>query len=346
MSFAPYSDRPVVIVWEMTRSCRLACRHCRATAQPERDPRELNTYESKRLIDEVAEIQPRYFILSGGDPSRRSDLLELSAYATGLGLRVALSPGATPDYLKLDPSALSDAGIRRLSFSLDGAAEETHNRFRGVSRAWEWTMRAMRGAREAGLRFQINSTITADTLCEFDDLARLVSELQPAGWTIFLLVPTGRGRTTALPTAEDTEALFLKLRTLSRSVPFPISTTEGQHYRRVILQQAAREGSAIRPRVSGVSDGRGFVFVSHTGEVCPSGFLPLPAGSVRRKKLLGIYREAPLFRALRNPASLKGKCGRCEFRTICGGSRARAFAVTGDPFAEEPLCSYQPQPAR
>lgn len=343
MNLPPYHDRPVVVIWEMTRACRLACKHCRAVAQRRRDPNELTTREARGLIDQVAAADPQYFILTGGDPSRREDFLEVAGYAAERGLRVAMSPGATPDFLQMDLEAVRAAGVTRLSFSLDGATERTHNHFRGVSRAWEWTMRGMQAAREAGLSFQINSTITADTLGEFEDLAALVRELQPAAWTIFLLVPTGRGRMLASPTAAQVERLFERLCDLSREVPFPISTTEGPHYRRVLLQRSPAASGRKKVRVSSVNDGRGFVFVSYTGEVCPSGFLPLGAGNVRQSPLLSIYREAPLFRALRDPGALKGKCGRCEFREVCGGSRARAYAWTGDPFAEEPLCLYQPK---
>jgi radical SAM protein with 4Fe4S-binding SPASM domain len=342
MNLRNYDDRPVVVVWEMTRACRLACVHCRAEARTRRDPAELTTEEGHRLIEQVAALSPWCFILSGGDPSRREDLIGLIEYAAERGVRVALSPGATPDFLKISPADLRGAGVGRLSFSLDGATEASHNRFRGVSRAWEWTMRGISGAKEAGLPFQINSTVTAETLEEFEELAAVVERLGPVAWTIFLLVPTGRGHDQCLPSAAAVERLFERLCELSRRVPFAISTTEGQHFRRVLLQNAARFPGAPAPRVSGVNDARGFVFVSHRGEVCPSGFLPLVAGNVRRDPLIEIYREASLFRKLRNADELKGKCGRCEYRTVCGGSRARAFALTGDPFAEEPLCSYQP----
>lgn len=338
-----FDDRPVVVVWEMTRACRLACVHCRAEARTQRDPAELTTEEGRGLIEQVAAIEPWCFILSGGDPSRRDDLVELIEYAAGRGVRVALSPGATPDFLKISTSVLRGAGVRRLSFSLDGATEESHNCFRGVSRAWAWTMRGIAQAREAGLPFQINTTVTAKTLREFDDLGRLVESLAPAAWTIFLLVPTGRGQTQSLPAAAAVESLFERLCDLSRRVSFPISTTEGPHFRRVVLQNAAKAPGGPVPRVSGVSDARGFVFISHRGEVLPSGFLPLVAGSIREHSLIEIYRNAPLFRKLRDPGALKGKCGRCEYRKVCGGSRARAFAMTGDPFAEEPLCLYQPK---
>lgn len=343
MNWISYCDRPEVVVWEMTRACRLACTHCRAEAQPKRDPLELDTNEARTLIDHVADIAPRFFIFSGGDPSRRPDLVELVAHAASRGLRVALSPSATPDMLALDFEALAEAGLACLSFSLDGATEETHNAFRGVKRAWEWTMQGIEATRKAGIPFQINTTITAQNYDEFDAMAALVESLKPSVWSIFMVVPTGRADVYQLPEPKQAEALLNKLCELSRRVPFAIKTTEAPQYRRIQLQQAERAGLE-RPHVGGTNDGRGFVFVSHRGEVCPSGFLPVSAGNVRRLPLLQIYRESPLFRSLRNPTALKGKCGRCDYRTLCGGSRARAFALRGDPLAEEPLCTYQPKP--
>jgi radical SAM protein with 4Fe4S-binding SPASM domain len=333
-----FSDYPAVVVWEMTRACRLACKHCRAVATTQAHPDQLVTMEGHRLIDQVAQTKPKLLILTGGDPSRRPDLLELISHASNRGLRVALSPGATPDLLALDFRELREAGVMRLSLSLDGATEADHNAFRGVTRAWRWTMQAVEKLREAGLPFQINSTITAENIGSFDALANVVESLNPAGWTIFLVVPTGRAGVSMLPSAVEIENLFVKLVEISRRVSFEIRTTEGQHFRRVLVQSGA-PASQIPPPVN---DGKGFVFISHTGEICPSGFLPLVAGNVREDHLLATYRHSPIFTRLRDSGNLKGKCGRCRFNSLCGGSRARAFGLTGDPFSEEPLCSYQP----
>lgn len=339
MQHTPYADRPAVVVWETTRACRLACRHCRAEAQREAHPAQLSLLEGYKLLDQIADVDPDLLILTGGDPARRKDLLRLIRHASRLGLRVALSPSATPDLLALDFSELREAGVRRVSLSLDGATAETHNAFRGVSKAWDWTMRAAEAFRLAGIPFQINTTITGRNLSEFDALTEIVTGMQPAGWTIFLVVPTGRAEEEPLPSPTEVETLFTKLRALSLSVPFAIRTTEGQHYRRVLAQRS-RCGESLPPPIN---DGKGFVFVSHTGDICPSGFLPLAAGNIKRRSLGSVYREAPLFRELRDPSLLRGKCGRCEFKSLCGGSRARAYAVTGDYLAEEPLCIYQPK---
>ncbi len=334
-----HHDHPEVVVWEMTRACRLACVHCRAKAGPRRDPFELSTREARSLIDELAEFHPRYLILSGGDPCRREDLEELIAHAARKGLRTALSPAAAPDFLVTDLRRLKDAGLACLSLSVDGPDPASHNAFRGISRAWEWTMRAAAKADSAGIPFQINTTISTRNLDRFDEMVDVVRALNPAAWTLFLIVPTGRCRPDLLPSPNEVEDLLVKAFEASKTLPFPVKTTEAPQYRRIALQHGSTNGH--RP-MSTVNDGRGFVFISHRGDVAPSGFLPLPAGNVRSSWLLPIYRTAPLFRALRNPDGLRGKCGRCEYRSLCGGSRARAYAVTGDLLAEEPLCPFQP----
>lgn len=330
-----WSRHPAVVVWEMTRACRLACRHCRAVSRPWRDAGELAGSEVDRLLDQIAEAEPFLVILTGGDPSRREDLWDVMEGARARGLRVAFSPSATPDLLALDLDRLRELGICRVSLSLDGATPESHNRFRGVARAWSWTMEAAARLRRAGVGLQINSTVTASTIGEFDHLAAVVESLDPQGWTLFLVVPTGRAQMEELPRAEDVERLFEKLLELSRRVRFEIRTTEGPHYRRLLAQQGEDVARAT-------NDGKGFVFISHTGEVCPSGFLPLAGGNVRERPLLEIYRDSELFRRLRNPSLLEGRCGRCPFAALCGGSRARAYALTGNYLAEDPLCPYEP----
>jgi AdoMet-dependent heme synthase len=335
MSVDAFNERPMVVVWEMTRACRLACRHCRAEARPARDPRELSTEEGRGLIADIAEAAPRLLILTGGDPSRRDDLLGMVEEATARGLRVAFSPSATPDLLALDFGELKRAGVWRVSLSLDGATRSAHNAFRGVSRAWDWTMQAVERLHAEGIPFQINSSITASNIGSFDAMAHMVESLHPAGWTIFLVVPTGRAGMADLPGAADVEVMFEKLLEMSKRVDFEIRTTEGQHYRRLLAQRGAAQAAPT-------NGAKGFIFVSHIGDICPSGFLPVVGGNVRRDNLLASYREAPEFVALRNPANLRGKCGRCPFNRLCGGSRARAYASTGDLFAEDPLCSFQP----
>ncbi len=353
-----FSERPYIVIWEVTQACDLACVHCRASAQPKRHPLELSTEEGKRLIDEIAHMQVPVFVLTGGDPIKRPDLFELIEHAKKVGVRVSLTPSATPLLTREVIHRLKESGLARLAVSLDGSHREVHDAFRGRSGSFVRTMEAIQWANQVGLPVQINTTFSRRNVEDFDNIAALMETKKIALWSVFFLVPTGRGTLADLLSAEEFEAVFAKLYKLSRRALFHIKTTEAQHYRRYVLQQQAaerRNGSAqtadVPPKVSdtigrapwGLNDGKGFVFVSHLGEVFPSGFLPFAAGNVRSDSLSRIYRESPLFQQLRDDSQLGGKCGACEFRHICGGSRARAFALTGDPLAEEPCCVYVPK---
>ena len=354
-----FNERPFIAIWETTQACDLACIHCRACAQPLRSPLELSTAEAKRLVGEIADMKVPLFVLTGGDPLKRPDIFALVEYATKIGVRISLTPSATPLLTHEAIANLKSAGLARLAVSLDGSRAEIHDAFRGVNGSYEWTLRAIRWAREIGLPVQINSTITRRNLVDFEDLVRLLETLDIVLWSVFFLVPTGRGQTADLVSAEEFESVFAKLYELSRRAPFDIKTTEAQHYRRYVSQRRAKErrynhspsagAVSIRQTTDGIgraprsiNDGKGFVFISHKGDVYPSGFLPLAAGNIRSQSLQEIYRNSPLFVALRDTSNLEGKCGECEFREICGASRARAFALTGDPFAEEPCCVYEP----
>jgi radical SAM protein with 4Fe4S-binding SPASM domain len=339
-------DRPLIVIWEVTQSCALACRHCRAEARPRSHPSELTPRQSEDLIDQVAQIAPRYFILTGGDPASRPDILSLIARANARGLRVAISPSATPRLLSMDFDALRKAGVRRMSLSLDGAAAATHDRFRGQKGAWGWTMDALAAARRARISLQINTTFSRSNFDEWPDFVRLIERLRPALWNAFFLVPTGRGSLKEVLLPAEAEALLQGLTAFPAATGIPVKTTEAPSFRRVAIQSRANLGPGGKPwRIAPTNDGRGCVFVSHLGEIQPSGFLPISCGNVKTHNLLDVYREATVFQNLRNPNLLKGKCGLCEFRIICGGSRARAHAVTGDYLAEEPTCIYQPKGA-
>lgn len=337
-----FDERPFIVIWEVTRACALACRHCRAEAQLRRHPLELNTEEALRTVDQIARAKPGLFVLTGGDPIRRPDLMEIIDHAAAQGLRIGLSPSATPEFCQVDLKELKRRGVARISLSIDGACRETHDRFRGVPGTWDLTMEAIRRAGEADLPVQINTTFTRQNIDELDAFVELLKSIRPVLWSVFQLVPTGRGKLDDLLDAAEMETLFERLCELSKTAPYDIKTTEGQHYRRVVLQNTRKIGALKQRAPVGVNDGKGFVFVSHIGDICPSGFLPLPAGNVKKHELLEVYQNSPLFRQLRDPNQLKGKCGRCEFRKICGGSRARAYAMTGDYMEEEPLCVYQP----
>ncbi len=353
-----FDETPYLVIWEVTQACDLACLHCRACAQPKRHPLELSTEEGKRLIEEVAAMRVPVFVFTGGDPIKRPDLFDLIEHATKVGVRVSLTPSATPLLTREVIQRLKDCGLARLAVSLDGSHAAVHDSFRGMSGSFDRTMQAIEWANEIGLPVQINTTFCRSNYEDFDKIAALMETKRIALWSVFFLVPTGRGKLDNLLNAEQFETLFAKLYKLSQRASFHIKTTEAQHYRRYVLQQqvAARKNRPVAAHTGpakvedtigraprGLNDGKGFVFISHTGEVMPSGFLPTSGGNIRRRSLSSIYRESTLFQRLRNPDRLGGKCGACEFRHICGGSRARAYAMTGDPMAEEPCCSYVPK---
>ncbi len=344
-----FEKRPLLVIWEMTQACDLKCKHCRASAQPHRHPLELSTAEAFHLVDQVADMHVPMFVLTGGDPLKRPDLYAVLEYARHRSLKTSLTPSATPLLTREVVFELKERGLMRMALSLDGSTPQLHDGFRGVRGSWERTHDAIAWAHEAGLPVQVNTTVTRHNLDDLDNLVELLTQLKVVLWSVFFLVPTGRGQIADLLSAEEHEAVFAKLYAASKRVRFHIKTTEGQHYRRYVLQQRAQDPNSTRGidellahAPSGVSDGKGFVFVSHKGDVYPSGFLPLAAGNILWEPLVDIYCKSPLFLTLRDISQLKGKCGRCEFADACGGSRARAYALTGDPLAAEPCCSYIP----
>jgi radical SAM protein len=352
-----FNERPFIAIWEVTQACDLACVHCRAAAQPDRHPMELSTDEGKGLIDQIAALQVPVFVLTGGDPIKRPDLFELIGHARSKGVRVSLTPSATPLLTREIVTSLKDAGLARLAVSMDGACAETHDAFRGLSGSFARTLDSVCWANEIGLPVQINTTFGRRNICEIDAIVALMESLKITLWSVFFLVPMGRGKLNDLLSADEFEAAFKKIYSLSKTASFDIKTTEAQHYRRFLLQKkvAERKGgtasTTLRERTEdsigraprGLNDGKGFAFISHTGEVFPSGFLPLSAGNIRQQEFSNIYRKSDLFRNLRDTSKLEGKCGACEFKEICGGSRSRSYALTGNVNAEEPCCAYIPK---
>jgi radical SAM protein len=352
-----FDERPFIAIWEVTQACDLACVHCRASAQPDRNPFEQSTEEGKNLIDQISALQVPVFVITGGDPIKRPDLFELIDYARKVGVRVSLTPSATPLLTRDIVVRLKEAGLARLAVSMDGARAGTHDAFRGMSGSFARTLDAIRWANEVGLPVQINTTFSRRNIAEIDDIVHLIERLNITLWSIFFLVPTGRGKVDDLLNAEEFEQVFERLYRLSKTTSFDLKTTEAQHYRRYVLQQRVVERKAgatttlvpspvtdsIGRAPRGLNDGKGFVFISHTGEVFPSGFLPQSGGNIRQQTLATIYRESPVFLSIRDTSMLEGKCGACEFKEVCGGSRSRAFALTDNPLAEEPCCSYVPK---
>ncbi|HEX6135918.1 MAG TPA: TIGR04053 family radical SAM/SPASM domain-containing protein [Longimicrobiales bacterium] len=361
-----FERAPFIVIWETTQACDLACRHCRAEAVPQRHPDELTTAQAKRMLDEVRRFGPIVFVFSGGDCMKRPDLMELVEYGVKLGLRIAITPAATPLVTPEVLRRFKEAGVARLAVSLDGSCPAIHDDFRRVPGSFDWAVDILKEAQRAGLPTQVNTVVSRHNLADFDALCDLMGPLGIVFWEVFFLVPTGRARPEDVAGADAFEAVFHKLHDLAETAPFQIRATAAPHYARVGIQRrvAARRsanGGGPKPvvptfnapepapadrigRARGVTEGDGFMFISHTGEVYPSGFLPHSGGNIAQVSPVEIYRNAPLFVQLRDRTQLKGKCGICEYRQVCGGSRARAYAVTGDWLAAEPFCAHEPVP--
>jgi heme b synthase len=340
-----------MIAWEVTRSCNLNCIHCRAAAQRGPYPGELNTVEALRLIDEIVSFSQPVVILTGGEPLLREDIYELADYGTRLGLRMVMAPNGT--LLDADKAArLKTSGIQRVSISLDGATAESHDRFRQVEGAFAGALRGIEFLKDAGLEFQINTTVTLKNYHELPPLLNLAVRLGAVAHHIFLLVPTGRGKEMKGEAVEgkEYERILHWFYDQREKVPLQLKATCAPHYYRILRQRARQEGKKVTPQTHGLDamtrgclGGIGFLFISHLGEVQPCGYLEALSGNVRRQKLKDIWESSPVFLKLRNFSAYQGRCGRCEYMRVCGGCRARAFERSGDFMAEEPLCIYQPQ---
>ena len=346
-----YSKAPFLIYWEMTRACDLVCRHCRAEAIDRRDPGELNTSMAEQLLERIRTFGERspHLVFTGGDPLKRPDLFDLLEYGSRLGLRMSVAPSATNGLTREVLRNFRNRGVESISLSLDGPSPEKHDGFRGVPGCFARTIQAAHLAREEGLDLQVKTLVTADTEADLPEIYRLVSGFGTMRWSLFFLIQVGRGEGLRELTPDQCEALHQRLYDLSKESPFAIATTEAPHYRRVAFIKMRAEGipsAKIQKtpvgRGFGIRDGNGVMFISHTGDVYPSGFLSLVAGNVRTGHIVDIYRDSETFRKLRQTTLFKGKCGYCEFREICGGSRARAYARHGDPLETDPLCAYEP----
>ncbi len=346
-----YSEAPFLIYWEITRACDLACHHCRAEAIAQRSPGELSTSEAMGLLEKMRGFGDRapHLVLTGGDPLKRPDFFDLLEYGASLGLRMSVAPSGTNALTREVFQRFRASGVKSVSLSLDGSSQEKHDGFRGVPGCFAWTIEAARLARDGGLALQINTLVTAETEADLPEIYRLVSGLPLMRWSLFFLIQVGRGQGLREITPDRCENLHHWLYDLSKEAPFTVATTEAPYFRRVAFTRMRAEGiptARIRQtpmgRGFGIRDGNGIMFISHTGEVYPSGFLPLVAGNIRTAHIVEIYRESEIFNKIRQTSRFKGRCGRCEFREICGGSRARAYATYGDCLAEDPACSYQP----
>ncbi|MEJ2210910.1 MAG: radical SAM protein [Anaerolineae bacterium] len=360
---------PHIVAWESTVACNLACVHCRASAQTEPAADELTTAEVFDLIDQLADFGqanfgPPIFVVSGGEPLMRPDIYDIAAYGARQGLRVAVSPNGT----LLTQEAvgnLIEAGVRRISVSIDGSTAARHDAVRGVPGAFEGAMQGLNRCRAAGLGFQLNTTVMRQTRDDLAAVRDLAVRIGAEAWHVFMLVPTGRGKIDDEVSPEEYEAILDEIYAMTLSSPIPIRVTCGPHFQRIVAQNRRRsvQGEApnlVRPRgnghgrhpgsldhtTRGCLAGDGYCFISHRGDVTPCGYFPVVAGNVRQQPLAEIYTESALFRALRDLEGYHGKCGACEFLKVCGGCRARALSLSGDYLAEEPYCVYQPRKLR
>lgn len=363
----PYEPHPIVL-WELTRACDLHCRGCPTNADERRGPNELSTYEAYKTVDQIAELQPRELIVTGGDPLDRQDLGQIIDYARRRGLAPSLAISATSRLTFDAISRLERDGLTRVIFNVDGSTSAIHESVHGVRGTFALTIAALRSAESAGLRIEINTLVTQNNRHDLEAIADLIRPFGTTRWNVHFLVPTGRSKELEMLTAKEVEQTFATLDTISRREKFALRVVEAPHYRRFRLERALRErldqtdtiddgsnrwadfatyegetsDTARELLDSARDDVRGFLYISHAGDVRPSEFLPQSAGNLRYRKLGDIYRGSDLFVALRNPDNLKGRCHRCDVRHVCGGSRARAWAMTGDLFASDPLCAYDP----
>jgi AdoMet-dependent heme synthase len=350
-----YDAAPMIVYWELTTACGLACRHCRATAMPDPAPGELTTEQAIALLDDVTgfagpgEPLP-HIVMTGGDPLRRPDLAQLVEAATARGIGVSLAPAVTPLLTRERMEWMSSAGIQAISLSLDGSTAELHDGVRMVPGTFEATLGALDVAAEVGLSVQVNTLVTESTASDLPAVYELLRGHRLMQWSLFFLISIGRGAELKELSPSEAEKVLLWAQRVGRDAPFRVKTTEAMHYRRLgaaALLRAGRTREEVEAhpmaRAFGIRDGNGIVFVSNTGDVTPSGFLPTAVGNVKESSLVTLYRDDDLMRSLRDPDTFLGRCGRCEYHDWCGGSRARAYAWTGNALESDPLCPYQPR---
>jgi heme b synthase len=339
-----------MVAWEVTRSCNLACVHCRASAERGPYPGELSKEECLRVIDEIASFSKPVIILTGGEPLLRSDVFDLARHGTERGLRMVMATNGTLINDKTIEE-MKSSGIQRVSISLDGPDAESHDAFRKVKGSFEGSLRGIDMLKKGGIEFQINTTVTRVNLHSVPHILRLAVRVGAVAHHIFLLVPTGRGKDLQDQgiSALDYEKTLHWFYEQRGEVPLQLKATCAPHYYRILRQRAKKEGKKITPKEYGLDamtrgclGGISFCFISHVGHVQPCGYLELDCGNVKETPFQKIWAESKVFQNLRDTDGYGGKCGRCEFRKVCGGCRARAYETSGDYMAEEPYCIYEP----
>lgn len=364
-----YSTKPIFVCWETTKSCLLSCRHCRATAIRNSLPGELDHETGIRLIDQLLEFGEPYpaLLLTGGDPLMRADVFDLLSHAKDKGIYTAVAASVTPLLTREKLELMRDLGVEIISVSMDGASAEIHDKIRDIPGTWRATLDAIEMSTSCGMRLQVNTTVMKSNLRDLADIFHLARERGSVAWEVFFLIRTGRGSSLENPEPSECEEVAHFLYDATR-YGIPVRTSEGPHFRRVYLE---RQKGGLAPRgelyahlsrrlrelegepkttpslrINATGDGKGIIFIGHDGEVHPSGFLPLSLGNVKETTLKTIYMTHPLLVGIRNPANLKGRCGACEHKVICGGSRSRAWAEFEDPYQEDPACPYIPASER
>ncbi len=344
------SNQPRLVAWEITRSCNLNCIHCRAAAEKGPYEGELDTGKCRQVLDEIKRTGSPIIILTGGEPLLRKDVFELARYGTRLGLRMVMATNGTllaPETI----TEIKDSGIKRLSISLDGENAKTHDAFRKVKGAFDASLKGIALLREAGIEFQINTTVTKHNAEHIEDILKMAVELGAVAHHIFLLVPTGRAKDMEAQEIDAVryEKLLHWFYDMRNRTPLHLKATCAPHYYRILRQEANKKGEKINMETYGLDavtrgclGGTSFCFISYDGIVQPCGYLELNCGDIKERSFDSIWKESKIFNELRDFSLYKGKCGRCEYRKFCGGCRARAYEATGDYLAEEPLCAYQP----
>jgi heme b synthase len=336
---------PQLIAWEVTRSCNFNCLHCRAGAENKTYPNELTTEQCCKVLDNITSFAKPIIILTGGEPMLREDIYKIARYGTQCGLRMVMAPCG----MLVDDNAVKqmiDSGIQCISISLDGATARSHDDFRRVPGAFDCAMAAIETARRNKLPFQINTTVTKHNLTELPDILRLAERLGAVTFNPFLLVPTGRGKALAdqAITPQQYEQVLQWLSQQANSANIQLRVTCAPHYQRIIRQNSAEKNLAMEHTPAGCMGGKNFAFISHVGKVQICGFLEIEAGDLRKNNFdfKEIWNNSPLFKEIRDIDSYQGKCGYCQYRRVCGGCRARAYAQTGDYLQSEPFCVYKP----
>lgn len=343
-----FQPRPLQVTWEMTHACDWKA-PSRAALRPPREKQQVSTAEAFHLIDQVSDMHVPLLSLTGGDPLLRPDLFPVIEYASGRSVRTSLTLLSTPGLNADIINQFKASGLMRVGFWLHGSTAALNDAYWAIAGIYRRTLEIIGACHEAQLPMQINTIISRRNFHDVEPMIELLTRLDVALWNVFFFVPANREQAGELLDAEEHEQIFARLYTASKDVHFQIKTTEGQHYQRYLLQQRARESrgrmtevEAITCAPKGVNDGKESVFINERGEVYPSRFLPLSAGNVTTQPLSELFCNSELFVSLRDSSRLRGKCGRCPARNVCGGSRARAYVITGDLFAAEPCCAYEP----